>query len=67
MMTTKGIDTGQWSEMFREVGLDDEAMQRWHAVFESRYPEAHQSFLEWLNAPSVKIDQIREASRTSWS
>ena len=58
---------GPWVELFREIGLDEPAMQRWHAAFEGRWPETHESFLEWLGEAQPEIDRIREASRTSWS
>jgi hypothetical protein len=61
---TFGVD--DWVAMFREIGLDEAAMQRWHAVFEGRAPEAHQSFLEWLRVPDADVRRIRDASRTTW-
>ena len=54
-----------WVEMFREIGLDDATMHRWHAVFEERWPESHQSFLEWLGEPAAEVERIRKASRTA--
>ncbi len=53
----------QWIDLFREAGLDDATMARWHAAFEARWPEAHQRFLEWLRVPPEDIVRIREASR----
>ncbi len=53
----------EWIAMFREIGLTDEAMGRWHRLFESRHPEAHQGFLEWLGIKATEIDTIRQASR----
>ena len=29
----------KWVELFREIGLDDETMLRWHRLFESRHPQ----------------------------
>lgn len=54
-----------WVQLFREIGLDEAAMHRWHAAFESRYPDDHQSFLEWLRVPRAEILRIRDASRGS--
>ncbi len=53
----------EWVAMFREIGLDEETMMQWHRLFESRHPEAHQSFLEWLGLPPGNIDAIRANSR----
>jgi hypothetical protein len=52
-----------WVDMFREIGLDEETMMQWHRVFESRHPEAHQSFLEWLGLPLGEIEGIRTKNR----
>ncbi len=49
----------QWVELFRAIGLDEAAMKRWHREFEARYPQGHQSFLEWLQIPADEINQIR--------
>ena len=57
---------GDWVAMFREIGLDEPTMRRWHALFERRAPEAHQSFLEWLGEPTEDIARIRNSSRTEW-
>lgn len=53
----------EWVSMFREIGLDEETMMKWHRLFESRHPDAHRSFLEWLGLSSEKIAEIRAASR----
>ncbi|MCA9522799.1 MAG: hypothetical protein KC609_17615 [Myxococcales bacterium] len=52
-----------WIEMFRAIGLDRAAMQRWHHEFEARWPEAHESFLAWLGIGADEIARIRDASR----
>ena len=49
--------------MFEEVGLNEKAMARWHHQFETRHPEAHQSFLEWLGIGTNEVSQIRQMSR----
>jgi len=56
-----------WVAMFREIGLDEPTMQRWHATFERRDADAHKSFLEWLGEPAESIERIRNASRNDWS
>jgi len=49
----------KWVLLFREIGLDDSTMSDWHKAFEARYPNEHQSFLEWLNIPEDDIRRIR--------
>ena len=53
------MNKAQWVELFREIGLDDETMLQWHRLFESRHPQGHQSFLEWLQIPEDEITRIR--------
>jgi hypothetical protein len=50
----------EWVARFRAVGLDDEAMKKWHGLFEKENPEGHQSFLEWLGLPADRIAKIRK-------
>lgn len=57
------MDVKSWIELFEAVGVDKAGRQRWHAEFESRYPEGHQSFLEWLGLDAGKIDEVRAGSR----
>lgn len=54
------VTVEQWKELFREIGLSDDAMQKWHQVFEERYPNGHQSFLEWLGVEKSRIKEIRQ-------
>ena len=49
----------KWVLLFREIGLDDAAMLKWHRAFETRYPDGHQSFLEWLNITEAEVSKIR--------
>lgn len=67
----KGISTGgcppmvdkkMWVEMLRAAGLDQRAMDCWHAEFESRAPEAHHEFLLSLGIPEKEALEIREWS-----
>jgi hypothetical protein len=55
-----------WVELFKDIGLDEATMRRWHALFEERHGTAHQSFLEWLKVPQPDIERIRESSRGTW-
>ena len=57
------VSKDQWVDMFREIGLTDDAMMKWHRLFESRHPEGHESFLAWLSLPSDEIAGIRAKSR----
>lgn len=52
-----------WIALFKEAGLEEAAQQRWHQLFESRHPEAHESFLRWLGLESQAVERIRQASR----
>ncbi len=53
------VDVNEWVAMFEEIGLDETQMHRWHKVFETRHPDAHQGFLEWLGLSREEIDRIR--------
>lgn len=57
-----GIDKAGWTALLRAAGLDDEAMARWHALFEQQAPAAHESFLRSLGLDAGEIRHIR-----SWS
>ena len=61
-MSETNVTVDQWTEMFQTIGLKDEDMHRWHAEFECRHPEGHQSFLEWLRLPAERIADIRRRS-----
>lgn len=60
---TSAMHREQWIDLFHAIGLDESAMQRWHAEFERRYPAQHQSFLEWLQFSPADIAQVRDRSR----
>jgi hypothetical protein len=57
------VRTEEWVAMFREIGLDEAQMQRWHKIFEARHPDAHQAFLEWLGLSPKDIAHAREEFR----
>ena len=48
-----------WVKLFKETGLDEAMMVKWHQLFEARFPQGHQAFLEWLNIPQDEIEKIR--------
>lgn len=58
-MSSEVMNKEKWVLLFREIGLDEETMKQWHREFEARYPEGHQSFLEWLNISGEEIVHIR--------
>ncbi len=53
------MNVKSWVEVFEASGIDKPAQHRWHAEFERRYPEGHQSFLEWLGLDAERIRKIR--------
>lgn len=53
------IDKKMWVEMLEAAGMDDSAMETWHAEFERRAPEFHHRFLASLGIPEKEIRQIR--------
>ncbi len=59
----KKITVEQWKEVFRDTGLSEDDMQKWHKCFEKKYPDAHQGFLEWLGTEKSHIEEIRQASK----
>jgi hypothetical protein len=58
-MKSSHVDKEQWVDMFRDIGLSEDAMRKWHQLFEEKNPEGHQEFLEWLNIPNDEIRKIR--------
>lgn len=56
----KYVNKEDWVAMFREIGLNDEAMTKWHRLFEERHPEGHADFLKWLGLSSSEIAKVRE-------
>jgi hypothetical protein len=59
----KHVSKEEWVAMYREIGLDDSKMDQWHRLFESRHPDGHQGFLEWLGMPLKEVDRVRVQSR----
>ncbi len=57
------INVNDWVAMFREIGLNDAQMEKWHKLFEARHPADHQRFLEGLGLKPDEIDRIRAQSR----
>jgi len=47
------VTVDEWVKRFRDIGLDEAAMEKWHRLFEKENPDGHQSFLEWLGHKEV--------------
>ena len=58
-MSNEVMNKEKWVLLFKEIGLDEATMTQWHREFEARYPDGHQSFLEWLNIEAIEISHIR--------
>lgn len=56
------VDKKTWVEMLRAAGMDDKAMEQWHAEFERRAPEAHHAFLLSLGITEQEAILIRQNS-----
>jgi len=63
MTMQKKVGKDDWVAMFRDIGITDEAMMKWHHLFEARHPESHGDFLTWLGIPSDDIKEIRAKCR----
>jgi hypothetical protein len=58
-MSKQYMDKEKWVLLFKEIGLDEATMVKWHKAFETRYPNEHQSCLEWLKNPENEVALIR--------
>lgn len=58
----ESVDKKTWVAMLRAAGMDDRAMETWHAEFERRAPQAHHAFLI-----SLGIDEQEAQAIRSWS
>ncbi len=57
------VDRETWVEMLRAAGMDDAALESWHAEFEARAPGAHHAFLLSLGIEPEEAERIRGWSR----
>ena len=57
------VNKEDWVAMFRDVGMSDDTMMKWHRLFETRHPEGHEDFLIWLGISSDEINKIRANCR----
>jgi DNA-binding transcriptional MerR regulator len=60
------ITKDQWVDMLATAGMDEAAMQRWHAAFEQRSPQAHDDFLRSLGLDEQEVTHIRHQSQRAW-
>ena len=60
---TRTMDKQHWVSLLEGAGMDDAAKIRWHTLFETTAPEAHQDFLESLGIDQEEIKQIRQWSQ----
>jgi DNA-binding transcriptional MerR regulator len=54
------VDKEMWIDMLKAVGLNDRAMELWHAEFEKRAPEDHHDFLLSIGIPEKEVVSIRK-------
>lgn len=54
------VTVEEWVARFKAIGLDQQAMEQWHHLFERENPAGHQSFLEWLGLSGDRIAEIRK-------
>ena len=57
------VSKKEWVAMFQEIGLTEDAMRKWHHLFETRHPEGHSAFLAWLGISPDEVARIRADSR----
>ena len=60
------VTKNQWVEMLAAAGMDETAMQRWHAAFEHRSPQAHEDFLRSLGLDAQEVAGIRRHAQSAW-
>lgn len=60
---TPSLDKARWVNLFRQAGISEAQMQRWHSVFETQAPAAHADFLHSLAIPPFEIEAIRRWAR----
>ncbi len=51
-----------FEDLFKEKGLEDAAMHRWHVVFERQNPEGHKAFLLSLGLSEEEVGRIQRDS-----
>ena len=59
----QNVNKEEWVDLFREIGLSEEDMLKWHRLFEARHPEGHAGFLAWLGLSASEVAEIRAKSK----
>jgi hypothetical protein len=59
----KTITKDQFVSILNDAGITDVQKHKLHGLFEARYPQGHEAFLQWLGLPPDEIRAIREKSR----
>ena len=57
--TASGLNRELWASLQKACGLDHAALERWHAEFERRAPQAHHEFLLGLGLSEKEALQVR--------
>lgn len=61
----QNVTREQFLAVLADAGVTEEQKARLHTAFEKKYPEAHQTFLEWLGFPAAAVRDIRTRSRAA--
>ena len=57
--SASGLNRELWASLQKACGLDHAALERWHAEFERRAPQAHHDFLLGLGLSEKEAQQVR--------
>ena len=57
--SASGLNRELWTSLQKACGLDHAALERWHAEFERRAPQAHHEFLVGLGLSEKEAQQVR--------
>lgn len=63
MESIKGLNRDLIVESLSAIGVNDEGMDKLHAVLEKKSPEAHRAFLELLGLTTEEIEYIRKNAK----
>ncbi len=62
---TPVVNKQMWVDILKRSGMDEAAMEKWHAEFERRAPDAHYEFLLSLGIPVAEAKQIQAWAKNS--
>ena len=57
------VDKDTWVRMLKSAGMNEKAMDKWHAEFERVAPEAHHQFLISLGINEEEVRMIRKRAK----